>query len=234
MSTLHIVRHAQASFRKDVYDQLSDLGVTQAECLRDYWVRWGQKFDVIYSGAMKRQTDTATIMMPEISAIDEQDPTVMAEFDEHDTHAIIRHQIAAMSKDDPTIAEEASQMYTDRKVLMRILHMTMHNWQQGLHASDDIETWAAFKKRVESGFREIIDDNGPGKRLCVVTSGGPVAVAMQMALGLTDEMALDLTWNIRNAAVTVFGYDKDGMQLIRFNSVSHLEYHDEPNLLTYL
>jgi broad specificity phosphatase PhoE len=42
MGTLYLVRHGQASFGADDYDQLSDLGRAQAVRLGEYLARTGQ------------------------------------------------------------------------------------------------------------------------------------------------------------------------------------------------
>ena len=44
MSELFLVRHAQASFGKADYDQLSELGVNQSRWLGEYFRRQGIEF----------------------------------------------------------------------------------------------------------------------------------------------------------------------------------------------
>ena len=50
MGNLYLVRHGQASFGADDYDQLSELGQAQALRLGEYWRERGMKFDAIYTG----------------------------------------------------------------------------------------------------------------------------------------------------------------------------------------
>ena len=47
MSLLTLVRHGQASFFQEDYDQLSPLGEQQARLLGEHWVRQGVRFDEI-------------------------------------------------------------------------------------------------------------------------------------------------------------------------------------------
>ena len=61
MSSLTLVRHGQASFFADEYDQLSALGETQACLLGDYWARRGHAFDEVYTGPRARQHRTADL-----------------------------------------------------------------------------------------------------------------------------------------------------------------------------
>ena len=50
MGTLYLVRHGQASFGADDYDQLSDLGRRQSVRLGEYFARKGIHFDGLIAG----------------------------------------------------------------------------------------------------------------------------------------------------------------------------------------
>ena len=58
MSELYLVRHAQASFGADDYDQLSELGHEQARLLGQHFSRRGVTFDAFVVGDMKRHHQT--------------------------------------------------------------------------------------------------------------------------------------------------------------------------------
>ncbi|NDB25614.1 MAG: histidine phosphatase family protein, partial [Gammaproteobacteria bacterium] len=47
MSTIHLIRHGQASFGAADYDRLSSLGEQQVEHLRDHYARIRQPVDAI-------------------------------------------------------------------------------------------------------------------------------------------------------------------------------------------
>ena len=59
MSVLYIVRHGQATFFSDDYDQLSDIGYNQARLLGSYWRENGIEINEVYSGSLNRQPQTA-------------------------------------------------------------------------------------------------------------------------------------------------------------------------------
>ena len=59
MSTLLLVRHAQASFFEKNYDQLSPVGEEQGRKLGEYLVKRGQKFDRAYTGPARRHRQTS-------------------------------------------------------------------------------------------------------------------------------------------------------------------------------
>ena len=58
MGTLFLVRHGQASFGADDYDQLSALGQQQSVRLGEYFKSKGVTFSAAMSGTLKRQTQT--------------------------------------------------------------------------------------------------------------------------------------------------------------------------------
>ena len=58
MGTLYLVRHGQASFGADDYDQLSELGQRQSERLGRYWAERGLRFDAVITGTLKRHEQT--------------------------------------------------------------------------------------------------------------------------------------------------------------------------------
>ena len=49
MGRLLLVRHAQASFLSQNYDQLSPRGETQARLLGEYWVKQNVVFDRVFA-----------------------------------------------------------------------------------------------------------------------------------------------------------------------------------------
>ena len=72
---------------------------------------------------------------------------------------------------------------------------------------------------------------GSNQRVAAFTSGGPVAVAMGLALNLNDEKTLELSWMVRNAAVSEFLFSRGRFSLMTFNTVPHLT---SPQLLTFI
>ena len=62
MSRLFIIRHGQASFLSDNYDQLSENGCSQAKFLGENLSSQDIVFDAVYCGNLVRQVDTAEIV----------------------------------------------------------------------------------------------------------------------------------------------------------------------------
>jgi broad specificity phosphatase PhoE len=59
MSMIYFIRHGQASFGHNDYDNLSPLGKQQARILARHLLDTDFRADAVYSGTMVRQKDTA-------------------------------------------------------------------------------------------------------------------------------------------------------------------------------
>ena len=58
MGTLYLVRHGQASFGAQDYDQLSELGQRQSQRLGEYFQHKGLRFGQVLTGTLKRHQQT--------------------------------------------------------------------------------------------------------------------------------------------------------------------------------
>ena len=83
MSELFLVRHAQASFGKADYDQLSELGVNQSRWLGEYFRRQGIEFTKLIVGNMRRHNQTLDGICEAMGTRD-QDRTVIPGLNEYD------------------------------------------------------------------------------------------------------------------------------------------------------
>ena len=62
MSVIYLIRHGQASFGTDNYDQLSAVGREQSTLLGNYFAALGEPIDRIYTGTLSRQRETAQLI----------------------------------------------------------------------------------------------------------------------------------------------------------------------------
>jgi broad specificity phosphatase PhoE len=234
MSQIYFVRHAQASFGHDEYDRLSDLGAHQARILGDYFAQRGLKFDAVYSGTMNRQIHTAQTVLSRLSAgRSDSEVKVFAEFDEYDSSAIIQFQMAELIREDPSLSKAVERLYRDRKFFQEIFERAVLRWVYGGLEVPGLETWPSFTQRVRTGVARIVEENGQKKTIAVFTSGGPISAVMKLALDLSDEKTIQLSWQIQNTAVSAFKYNEKQFSLSSFNSVAHLELEKDESLLTY-
>ena len=87
-----------------------------------------------------------------------------------------------------------------------------------------LESYADFVARVERGVAEVLDGTSKTDRIAVVTSGGPIGIAVGHVLGLPPRERIRLCWRIANASLTrIERHPSDGsLMLAGMNSVSHL------------
>ena len=116
MSVIYFIRHGQASFGSNNYDQLSDLGKRQAGLLADFFKRQGLTFHAAYMGDMERQKQTAAITLDGIMVQGcESRQHVTSDFNEHDTHSILKAQIPEMLEEDPSLGEDLPKIFSAHK-----------------------------------------------------------------------------------------------------------------------
>jgi broad specificity phosphatase PhoE len=234
LGELLVIRHAQASFGQADYDRLSELGFRQVRLLEAFFNRMGTRFQTIYSGSLKRQVATAeplrSCFRPEVPR---QELSILTEFNEYDSSAVIRTQLPHLIREDPSLKEDLPRLQTDRRALQRILDRSLSRWMSAPEKSEGLESWQAFNRRVQEGIARILSESGPGKTVALVTSGGPLSAILKMALSLSDRETIQLSWQVRNASVSTFKFNRERLTLSSFNNVAHLEMKREPELLTY-
>lgn len=238
MSQLVLVRHGQASLFADDYDNLSPLGETQARHLGQYWAKRGVTFDEVYTGTMRRQRQTADLVAAVYAeaGLPWSTPLVTDALDEYDAFGILREFVPLLHDRDPRVralakAYEQAMASPDRyRHFQRLTEAVIAHWVSGTVETPGIETWQSFYARVSGVWRSIIEREGSGRRVVAFSSGGPIAVAVQLAVNAPPTTAIELNWRIRNAALTEIIFTRDRLSLDTFNTVPHL---DDPALVTY-
>ncbi|MGA3186411.1 MAG: histidine phosphatase family protein [Bryobacteraceae bacterium] len=202
MSTLTVVRHGQARPFDSNPDQLSTLGEEQARLLGEYWKRCGITFDEAWSGSLQRQRQTAELACPIPAQISE-------DWNEYDANGIL-HSFAP-----PYTLEDT--LDRNRK-FQKIFEPAMASWLAA-EEHPKVETWGTFRSRVLRALRKI--QEGPSNRNVVVfTSGGPISVLVQAAIGASFP---EVNWRVKNCSLTEFTFSRERLSLDSFNSLPHLE-----------
>jgi broad specificity phosphatase PhoE len=231
VSLLYVIRHGQASFGKGDYDRLSDLGKEQARILGSYLNGQAISFDAAYCGAMQRQQDTAGLALAGMDSPPEL--TVLPQINEYDSEAIMEALLPGLVEDEPGLGKLVPKLRSDRRAFQALYEATMLRWISGRYEVGFAETWQGFHERLAKGIAQVRAENGRGRTAALFTSGGPISGVMKLALDLSDEVALRLTWVIRNASVSSFYYDHERLTLSQFNRTGHLERAGDPELITY-
>ncbi|MCD6268835.1 MAG: histidine phosphatase family protein [Deltaproteobacteria bacterium] len=245
MVKLWFIRHGQASFGKNDYDQLSPLGIRQSETLGDYLSKTGVCFDAIYSGELKRQKDTAKIIADKLGLADKLTPcNRLSEFNEYDSNAIIQAQLPEIIKEMNLSEKNMDDILADKQQFQKLFALIVERWMAGTYSEEGVETFKEFLTRVKDGLHTLLEKSDPGQQIAIFTSGGVISAGMQMGLGLSNDRAIRLGWRIRNSSVTLLGCQRGAteykgrdcapeMDLLLFNSTAHLDLDPEAKLITY-
>jgi broad specificity phosphatase PhoE len=235
MSMITMIRHGQASFGKEDYDQLSPRGKRQARILAQHLLDTGFHPDAVYSGTMARQTATAQEVLSAYRAANRKIPELelLSSMNEYDTAAIVKALFPDMAKDDPSLNDELPKMYASKDSFKRVFEAAMLRWVTGKFDTPEFESWEALKARVAGSLRLIMQNHGRGKSIAVFTSGGAIAASLAHVLGISGEQAIRLNWQLVNSSVSRFMYNEERITLAGFNTIAHLELAGDPSLITY-
>ncbi len=238
MSLLFLVRHGQASFLEPDYDKLSAKGELQSRFLGDYWTRHKVVYDRVYTGPKVRQKETARIVGEAYkrAGLPWPEPEILPAFDEFQAEAVLEQTLPHLIENDEHVRRlhQAFQNAPDKdqrfKTFQRVFEVVIDKWARGDLPTMGIELWPEFCARVQLGLRSLTQNGSRGQRVAVFSSGGPVGVAMQKALGLSTEATLRSAWMVRNCAYSEFLFSAGRFTLNSYNACPHLV---DPAHLTY-
>jgi broad specificity phosphatase PhoE len=226
MGTLYLVRHGQASFGADDYDQLSERGHRQSVQLGRYWAQRGMVFDAVITGTLRRHAQTwAGIAEGAGLAIE---PLAWPGLNEYDSEAVIRtihpHELPKVSNE-----AEAPERF---RAHFRLLRDGLAQWMAGTVSPQGMPTYDEFVRGVTSAL-DHVRANHVQRKVLIVSSGGPIATAVGHVLGLSPERTIDLNMRIRNSAVTEFQFNPKRHTLLTYNTLPHLDGPDFADWITF-
>ena len=219
MSQITLVRHGQAnSAAKDEtgYDALSDLGGQQSAWLGDYWARIGERFDRVYTGTLNRHRETAGAMNAARWAEPVADPRL--------------NEVAYFDLSNRMHAQFGISVPTCREEFIEHLPLVFTAWQDG-QIEGASESFHDFQGRIDEVLTEIAQGDG---RALVVSSGGLIAMAIRVSMGLELGAFARLALAIMNTSVHQLHPVGAGLTLTQFNAVPHLADPDRQHAQTYI
>lgn len=221
MGTLYLVRHGQASFGADNYDQLSELGQRQSERLGAWMAAKGLRFEAAWCGSLERQRQTlagicrGAGMSPPV--------TEWPGLNEYDSAAVIA-SVHPDALDKPDTPEKYRHHF-------RLLRDGLTQWMNGVVSPRGMPDYPGFVDGVRHALDQV-------RRQCsgnvlMVSSGGPIATAVGQVLGTSPETTIELNLRIRNSAVTEFAFNPKRHMLLTYNTLPHLDDARYQDWITY-
>ena len=225
MSTIYLIRHGQAAFSSADYDQLTPLGIAQAQALGPALRRRLPGVDHVISGTLKRHRQTAEHCLNAMAlpAEWEQD----AGFNEYPHDDILDGLM-----DRKAFVETVKTAPDRKKAFEQLFSQAMQRWQAGAHDDDYSERWPEFRDRCRQALERLCERLQAGQTALVFTSGGVISLAVQGLLKLPEAEYAPLNWRLVNAGITKLTWGRGGLSLSTLNEHAHFE-GELGHLLTY-
>ncbi|AIF47079.1 histidine phosphatase family protein [Dyella japonica] len=227
MRELLLIRHGQASFHADDYDQLSPVGERQSTLLGQWFAECGAKPDLVAMGPRVRHRDTALPCL-QAAGVDAR-PIVMPGLDEVDhveLLARVRPDLAAPGALFAAMKREADPFRTFQQLFVDALD----RWSSGAHDADYTRSWADFRRGVLDALQQL--NESKANTIWAFTSGGPIAVIASALLQADPSHAFELSWSLVNTGVTRLRLGSRGPSLVTYNTWPHLERMRDDQLVT--
>lgn len=230
MSELYLVRHAQASFGSDNYDQLSVVGHQQSRFLGEYFRQRSISFDQVMTGDLQRHHQTLESMSKTLEPQHEVAALSHPGLNEYDFESLTHNYINRFSNDDLVCALVKNP--SDMKAYFRLLRRVLTAWREN-RLESVTESWADFDRRVQDAQSTLQSMADKHDRILAISSGGAISLFLGTVLGLSAEKVFDLNLQMRNTSISHFYFNRDKMNLSSFNAVPHLDHPERNQLITY-
>jgi broad specificity phosphatase PhoE len=230
VGVIHVVRHGQAAFGTEHYDRLTEIGFAQARLLGGYFARRNVRFDAVFTGTLRRQTETAQGIFEGHAELGSRPlQETFPGLDEYKPEAVMM----AFTGNFPAPALEAARR--DPVVVrehFRVLRQALLAWAEDRTQPEGMPVWQAFQDGAVAALIEA-RQRFPDGNVLIVSSGGPIAAAVAAALNAPPATAVELNLRIRNSSLTEFTSTPRRHHLVSFNGVPHLDTNPDPTLITY-
>ena len=230
MSKIYLIRHGQASFMSDDYDNLSEKGILQSKALGAHFFNNDIHFDKVYIGNLKRHQQTFegfshvfsdnSIVLPK--------PTYLQELNEHQVPEAL-----GIAYDDFITKNNSAKMLFDgivenpelkRKNSIKMFGLFLKEYTSGRYAFEhpSIQSWTDFRAQTKVGIAKILEETKKGETVGVFTSGGTKSAIIGDSLNITEEEIGTLNLAIRNTSYSQLLFSKNNLNVFSINEVSHL------------
>ena len=221
MATIYLVRHGQASFGAEDYDQLSDLGRRQAVVVGEYFRDRGVSFDAVYSGDLSRQRETARLAIASQSS--EVPHHIDPRFNEIQNEEQLKYLMPEVVKANPGVKALVDKGLGSSKDYQKVIDAVFNYWVSPACNDARIHSWADFSGNARQAVADVMQQQGGGKTIGIFTSGGTLATIVAQVLGLGGERTYQFYEPIFNCSVTQLFYSGSKISLSYFNDRSFLQ-----------
>jgi broad specificity phosphatase PhoE len=142
---------------------------------------------------------------------------------EYDSEAVIRCVHAGpLSK--PTSPEGYREHF-------RLLRQGLKAWMSGLAQPQGMPAHTEFLEGITRALDHIREQHDGN--VLVVSSGGPISMAVGHVLKLEVDSVIELNLRMRNSAFCEFSFNPKRHSVVSFNTIPHLETPSHKDWITY-
>ena len=242
MTVFYLVRHGQASFSADNYDQLSDTGIEQALLVGSYLEKKIPKLTKVITGEMLRHKQTAEHSLLALMSSKDATPHAQVvdlgwnEYDHQNILAAYNSELATPSRARKYLAKQENPTRHFKELFINAINQ----WRQAdektpqANNTEYSESFSAFGRRVINALEQAAQQN-PNGHVVIYTSGGPISIIVCYLLGLPLSRFIDINWSLVNAGVTkvVTRTASNKLTLSTLNEHDIFEQHSTKKLITY-
>jgi broad specificity phosphatase PhoE len=229
MGVIYVVRHGQAAFGTEHYDRLTDIGFAQARLLGGYFARRNIRFDAVFTGTLRRQSETAQGILeghPDHGSKPAQES--FPSLDEYKPEAVMMALTGTYPAPAPAAARRDPVVVREH---FRVLREALLAWAEDRTHPEGMPPWREFQDGAVSTLIEG-RQRFPDGNVLMVSSGGPIAAIVAAALKAPPATAVELNLRIRNSSLTEFASTPRRHHLVSFNGLPHIDT-DLDSLITY-
>lgn len=226
MAVIYLIRHGQASFTSNNYDQLSTLGVKQSNLLGKALKERAFKADHIVAGTMMRHAQTAEECITHFSE-KTLEPTD-DRWNEYNHEVLLKSQLSKIGRFN-SIKEFVMAQPHPMRAFQDLLNDAIADWMKG--RTEHPISWTAYQNSSWEALHGLSAKLNKGEHAIVFTSGGPISSIVMRLLDLPAEKFMYLQNRLVNTSITKILVGKSGLSLSTFNEHGHLEHDDK--LITY-
>ena len=239
MAEILCVRHGQASFGSDNYDQLSDKGYQQGRLLGDYLLAANVNLDKIYVGTLKRQVQTAEAVRQRFAEHGKPLPECIVDsrWDELQTEEQIKLLAPLLVESNSLLEHLMLAAQTDSRSFQKLVEIVFEHWVSLTRNVPGLESWAEADQRVKSVLSEVMAQSDKGSRVAVFTSAGVIAMVSAHAMKSPLSGVYPLFEKVINCSITRLLHNGERIALSSFNEFGFLQamaaQANEPDIITY-
>jgi len=222
MASIYLIRHGQASFGSDNYDQLSPLGQRQADVTGQYLAKIGLQVDAAVAGSLSRQQETGERVLAGLGKPCELQTDVR--FNEVDNDEQVKALLPRLVEQNPTLAEIVNRGMSSSKDYQKVIDAVFNAWVSPDCPECGITPWPEYRDGVESALKQVMTSVGAGKNTLVFTSGGTIATAVGLIVGVEHSGFYQFYEPVMNCSITRVIYSRNRVSLSNFNDTAHLEW----------